>query len=240
MHTIRFRDPAGAIRTGTFADGTIRFGEEAYTTAEVEILPPTDPTKIVCVGRNYPAHADEMGSTVPDRPSFFLKPPNALSGHRDCIPLPPGNVEYEAELAVVIGQQCRNVDPADADDVIAGYTCAVDLSNRTEQEREQNWVRAKAFDGAAPMGPVLADSVPDGARIQLWVNEDKRQEATIDALHFDVPALISAITETMTLEAGDVIMTGTPEGVGPLTDGDRVAVEIEGIGRLEHRVVQPE
>lgn len=147
-------------------------------------------------------------------------------------------IEHEAELAVVIGEQCRNVSEDGAKEVIAGYTCFNDLSNRDDQDKEQNWVRGKAFDNAAPMGPVLAtpEEVPDDARIQLRVDGETRQDSTLDHLIFSIPELIAEITQYMTLEPGDVIATGTPEGVGPLDDGNRVEVEIEGIGTLSHTV----
>lgn len=240
MKQIRFRDPAGAIRTGQWEDGVIKFGDSTYRSDNVDILPPCEPTKIVCVGKNYAAHADELNSEVPDRPLLFLKPPNTVAGHTDTIQLPEGKerVDYEAELAVVIGTQCRNVDPEDAEGVIAGYTCGVDLSNRDDQWEEQNWIRGKAFDGAAPLGPVLAspDELPDDAQVQLWVNDEQRQDASIEQLYFSVEELIAEITKYMTLEPGDVIMTGTPEGVGPLSDGDEVRVQVEGVGELRHTV----
>ena len=146
---------------------------------------------------------------------------------------------HEAELAVVIGEQARNVDAANAEAYIAGYTCFNDISNRDDQDREQNWVRGKAFDNSAPMGPVIAPpaAVPDDAVVELRVNGETRQSSTIEHLIFSVPELIEEITTYMTLEPGDVIATGTPAGVGPLSDGDEVAVEIEGIGTLEHTTV---
>ncbi|QZA88863.1 fumarylacetoacetate hydrolase family protein [Salinarchaeum sp. IM2453] len=240
MKQIRFRDPAGAVRTGQWEEGVIKFGDSTYSPDDIDILPPCEPTKIVCVGKNYAAHADELDSEVPDRPLLFLKPPNTVAGHTDTIQLPEGKerVDYEAELAVVIGSQCRNVDPKDAKEVIAGYTCGVDLSNRDDQWEEQNWIRGKAFDGAAPLGPVLAspDELPDDAQVQLWVNDEQRQDASIEQLYFSIEDLIAEITEYMTLEPGDVIMTGTPEGVGPLSDGDEVRVQVEGVGELRHTV----
>jgi 2-keto-4-pentenoate hydratase/2-oxohepta-3-ene-1,7-dioic acid hydratase in catechol pathway len=258
MKRVRFRDPAGTVRTGEWvaADGTVAddetvgtgglltFGSQTYDPDEVTILPPSDPTKIVCVGKNYADHADEMGSEVPDRPSLFLKPPNALSHHGSDVTLPAGKdrLDYEAELAVVIGEQCRDVDVEAATDVIAGYTCLVDLSNRDDQFQEQNWVRGKAFDNAAPVGPVVAspEHVPGDASIELWVGDEQQQSSTREHLIFSVPELIAEITTYMTLEEGDIIATGTPEGVGPLSDGDRVTVAIEGIGRLSHTVTIPE
>jgi 2-keto-4-pentenoate hydratase/2-oxohepta-3-ene-1,7-dioic acid hydratase in catechol pathway len=237
---MRFRDPAGAVRRGEYADGTVSFGGRAYDAREVTVLPPCEPTKIVCVGRNYAAHADERGEDVPDRPLLFLKPPNALAGHGDTVTPPAGKdrIEHEAELAVVVGEQCRNVPEADAMDVVAGFTCANDVSNRDDQDREQNWVRGKAFDGACPLGPVLAtpEELPDDASVELRVNGETRQSSSIDRFIFSIPELIAEITTYLTLEPGDVILTGTPEGVGPLEDGDYVEVEADGVGTLEHHV----
>ena len=256
MKRVRFRDPAGAVRTGEWvegdgtpagtdtagAGGQIRFGEQTYAPAEVTVLPPCEPSKLVCVGRNYAAHADEMDSNLPDRPLLFLKPPNTVASHGSDVELPDSErVDYEAELAVVVGEQCRNVDPSAAMDVVAGYTCLVDLSNRDDQRAEQNWVRGKAFDGAAPLGPVLAtpDHVPPDARVELRVDGERRQSASRTQLIFSVPDLIAEITAYLTLEPGDVIATGTPEGVGPLVDGNKVEVRIEGVGRLSHTVSTP-
>lgn len=241
MHRVRFRDPAGSVRQGEWNEGEISFGDETYDPDEVDLLAPCDPTKIVCIGRNYAAHAEERDEDVPDRPLLFLKPPNAVAGHGDTVALPADRyVEHEAELAVVIGEQCRHVSEDDAEDVIAGYTCFDDLSNRDDQDEEQNWIRGKAFDNAAPMGPVLAtpDEVPDDARIELRVDGETRQDSTLDHLIFSIPELIAEITQYMTLEPGDVIATGTPEGVGPVEDGNTVEVEIEGISTLEHDVRQ--
>jgi 2-keto-4-pentenoate hydratase/2-oxohepta-3-ene-1,7-dioic acid hydratase in catechol pathway len=258
MKRVRFRDPAGAVRTGEWVaeDGTpadtdtagtgglIRFGDRTYTPAAVTLLPPCEPSKLVCIGRNYADHADEMGSDVPDRPLLFLKPPNTVASHGSDIRLPAGKerIDYEAELGVVIGEQCRNVDAAEAMDAVAGYTCVVDLSNRDDQRAEQNWVRGKAFDGAAPLGPVVAapEHVPADASVELWVNGDRRQSASREQLIFPVPELVAEITSYLTLQPGDVIATGTPEGVGPLADGDEVEVRIEGVGTLTHTVSVPE
>jgi 2-keto-4-pentenoate hydratase/2-oxohepta-3-ene-1,7-dioic acid hydratase in catechol pathway len=242
MKRVRFRDPAGAVRHGRWTDGGVAFGGRTYDRDEVDVLAPSEPSKIVCVGRNYAAHAEERDEELPDRPLLFLKGPNAVASHGDTVELPPDRyVEHEAELAVVVGEQCRHVSEADAMEVVAGYTCGNDVSNRTDQDEEQNWVRGKAFDGAAPLGPALADpgDVPDDASIALRVNGETRQDSTIQHLIFSVPELIAEITAYLTLEPGDVIMTGTPEGVGPLADGDRVEVEIEGVGTLEHAVELP-
>ena len=243
MHHVRFRDPAGAVRQGEWHDDAITFGGERYDHDEVDVLPPVEPSKIVCIGRNYADHAAEMDNDVPDRPLLFLKPPNTLAGHGDTVTLPAGKdrLDHEAELAVVIGEQCRHVAAEDAMDVVAGFTCLNDISNRDDQNRETNWVRGKAFDGAAPIGPVVADPehVPDDAAVRLRVNGELRQEGSRDQLFFDVPTLVEEITTYMTLEPGDIVSTGTPAGVGPLEDGDHVAVEVEGVGTLEHTVRIP-
>jgi 2-keto-4-pentenoate hydratase/2-oxohepta-3-ene-1,7-dioic acid hydratase in catechol pathway len=239
MHEMRFRDPAGAVRVGEYDDGTVTAAGREFDASDVDVLPPCEPSKVVCVGRNYAKHADERGESVPDRPLLFLKPPNAVAGHGDTTPLPADkHVEHEAELAVIVGEQARNLSEDDAMAAVRGFTCANDVSNRTDQDREKNWVRGKAFDGSCPLGPVVAspDELPDDAGIELRVNGETRQSSSIEHFVFDVPELLAAITEFVTLEPGDVVLTGTPEGVGKLTDGDRVAVEIEGVGTLAHSV----
>lgn len=240
MHRVRFRDPAGSVRTGQWTDSGITFGGETHDVDTVDILPPCEPSKIVCVGLNYANHAEESGMEIPDRPLLFLKPPNALAAHDDTVTLPAGKdrVDYEAELAVVVGKQCRNVSEAEAMEYVAGYTCLNDISNRDDQNVEQNWVRGKAFDNSAPLGPVLAtpNEVPDDAHIRLRVNGETKQDSSRSDFIFSVPELIAEITTYMTLEPGDVVSTGTPEGVGPLADGDRVEVDVEGIRTLEHTV----
>ncbi|SFR45966.1 2-keto-4-pentenoate hydratase/2-oxohepta-3-ene-1,7-dioic acid hydratase (catechol pathway) [Halogeometricum rufum] len=240
MHRVRFRDPAGSVRNGQWHDDHVSFAGETYSLDEVDVLPPCEPTKIVCIGRNYAEHADEMDNEVPDRPLLFLKPPNALAGHGDTVPLPAGKerVDWEAEIAVVVGKQARNVAAEDAMDYVAGFTCMNDVSNRDDQDREQNWVRGKAFDNAAPLGPVLAtpDEVPEDASVELRVNGETKQSSSRDYMMFSVADLVEEITTYMTLEPGDVISTGTPAGVGALSDGDRVEVEVGGVGVLEHDV----
>ncbi|CDK38896.1 fumarylacetoacetate hydrolase family protein [Halorubrum sp. AJ67] len=247
MYRARFRDPAGSIRDGEYdpATDTVAFGGDEYALEDpdIDVLAPTDPSKIVCIGRNYADHAEELGNDVPDRPLLFLKPPNAVASHGDTVTVPAGKerIDWEAEFAVVIGEQCKAVDAADAMDVVAGFTCMNDVSNREDQNKEQNWVRGKAFDGAAPLGPVLAtpDEVPADASVELRVNGETKQSSDREHMIFDVPTLIEEITTYLTLEPGDVIATGTPEGVGALADGDTVEVEIEGVGTLEHDVRVP-
>lgn len=243
MRHVRFRDAAGYIRQGKWADGDTISSDRSYEPDEVDILPPCEPTKIVCVGLNYADHAAEAGMDIPERPMLFLKGPNALAGHRDTITLPANKerVDYEAELGVVIGEQCRNVPKEHAMDTVAGFTCMNDVSNRDDQEIEQNWIRGKAFDNSAPVGPVIAtpDEVPDDASVRLDVNGERRQDSRRSEFIFSIPELIEEITTYMTLERGDIIATGTPAGIGPLSDGDHVSVQIEGIGTLEHEVTVP-
>ena len=240
MREVRFRDPAGTVRTGEWTDAGVEAAGRTYDEAAVDVLPPADPTKIVCVGLNYHDHADERNKDVPDRPLLFLKPPNALSGHGDTVPLPAGKerVDHEAELAVVIGEQARNVTADEAMDYVAGFTCMNDVSNRDDQDREQNWVRGKAFDNSAPLGPVVAtpDEVPDDAAVELRVNGETRQSSSRAKFIWSVPELLEEITTYLTLEPGDVVSTGTPAGVAPLEDGDTVEVEVEGVGVLRHDV----
>lgn len=241
IHRIRFRDPAGTIRDGTRTDGKIHCATGNYVLEAVDVLPPVEPSKIVCVGLNYERHAKESGLEVPNRPLLFLKGPNALAGHGATVSLLPGKkrVDSEAELGVVIAEQCRHVSEDEAMNVVTGFTCANDISNHDDQEVEQNWIRGKAFDNSAPLGPVLAtpDEVPEDARIQLRINGETKQDSSREDMIFTVPELVSEIATYLTLEPGDVILTGTPEGIGPLTDGDHVEIEIEGIGILEHNIV---
>lgn len=240
MRRIRFRDPAGSERTGNLDGDQVSFGNKAYDLDDVVVLPPTEPSKIICVGLNYIDHAEETDSEIPDRPLLFAKTPNTVASHDSTVALPEGKdrIDFEAELGVVIGSQCRNVPSERADEVIAGYTCVNDISNRDDQRVEQNWIRGKAFDNAAPIGPVIAspDEVPQDAQISLRVNGEVKQDSTIENLIFPVPDLIEEITSLMSLEPGDIIATGTPAGVGPLQDGDNVEIEIEGVGTLEHDV----
>jgi 2-keto-4-pentenoate hydratase/2-oxohepta-3-ene-1,7-dioic acid hydratase in catechol pathway len=253
MRRVRFRDPHGDVRHGAWEDEEIRAfptdgnrvtaDEEYFDPADVEVLPPTDPSKIVCVGLNYADHAEEQGKEVPDRPLLFLKTPNTVASHEQTVELPEGKerLDYEAELGVVIGEACSDVPESEASDVIAGFTCVNDISNRDDQAVEPNWVRGKAFDDAAPIGPVVAspEEVPMDASVKCRVNGELRQDSSREQFIFTVPELIAEITNYITLEPGDVISTGTPEGVGPLSDGDTVEIEVEGVGTLRNEVSIP-
>jgi 2-keto-4-pentenoate hydratase/2-oxohepta-3-ene-1,7-dioic acid hydratase in catechol pathway len=244
MRQVRFRVPGEtSVREGDLADGGVRSAGSEWGLAEVVLLAPCLPTKIVCVGRNYAAHAAELGNEVPQNPLLFLKPPSAVIGPGEAIVLPSsGCVHYEAELAVVIGERCRRVAACDAQAVIRGYTCLNDVSDREAQKWETNWVRAKAFDTSAPLGPAIVtpDEVEEPFHVMLRLNGELRQEGWTSALMFSIPALIETISAIMTLEPGDVIATGTPAGVGPLAPGDWVEVEVEGIGTLGNPVAGPE
>ncbi len=237
MKYARIRTPSGAVRRGRYHGDSVTTGGRTYDLDDPDVatLAPCEPNKLVCVGRNYAAHADEHDADVPDRPLLFLKPPSAVATPGATVRLPPEKtIEHETELAVVIGEQARAIGTSEARDVIAGYTCANDLSNRTDQRREQNWVRGKAFDGSAPLGPCLADPthVPADASVRCLVNGEERQHGSRDELVFDVPTLLAEITSYLTLQPGDVVLTGTPAGVAPLEDGDTVSCDVEGVGQL--------
>ena len=206
----------------------------------LRLLAPATPTKIIGVGRNYRAHAAELGHEVPDEPILFFKPPSALAGHRDVI-RHPGHlsdlVHHEGELAVVLGKTARFVPAEEASSVIIGYTVINDVTARDLQRRDVQFTRAKGFDTFAPMGPWLdTDFVPGSQRLTVEVNGAMRQDSRLDQMVFSVGEVISRISRVMTLEPGDVIATGTPAGVGPLLPGDAVGVTIEGLGTLENTV----
>jgi 2-keto-4-pentenoate hydratase/2-oxohepta-3-ene-1,7-dioic acid hydratase in catechol pathway len=198
------------------------------------------PSKIVCVGRNYAAHARELGNEVPARPMLFFKPPSALIGPEDPIVLPAVShqVEYEAEIAVVIGRRARRIPASEAVEYIEGFTCANDVTCRDLQKPDGQWGRAKGFDTFCPVGPKVAKGL-DWASLSVIgrVNGEIRQRAPVSEMIFPIPVLLEYISGIMTLEPGDVVLTGTPEGVGPLHPGDVVEVEIPGVGVLRNPVV---
>ncbi|MBM3470306.1 MAG: fumarylacetoacetate hydrolase family protein [Armatimonadetes bacterium] len=204
---------------------------------------PTAPSKIICVGFNYRDHAQELGRELPSEPLFFLKPPSALLAHGETIVYPPETkqLEFECELAAVIGARCRNVPIEDARSVILGYSIFNDVTARDIQKVEPQWVRAKCFDTFAPYGPVVATHVdPLDLRLVTRVNGIVKQDSSTRHLAFDVPALVAMASRIMTLEPGDIIATGTPAGVGQLQPGDEVSIEIEGIGTLTNSVAAEE
>jgi 2-keto-4-pentenoate hydratase/2-oxohepta-3-ene-1,7-dioic acid hydratase in catechol pathway len=198
------------------------------------------PSKIVAVGRNYVAHARELGHDIPSEPLIFLKPPSTVVADGDPVVYPDAtsNLHHEAELAVVIGRRCHAVPAASAFSFVAGYTCANDVTARDLQEKDDQWTRAKGFDTFCPLGPVVAADVdPDALTVVCRVNGSVRQQGRTSDMLFKVPDLVSYISHVMTLEVGDVILTGTPPGVGAVQRGDEMEVEIEGIGVLHNPVV---
>ncbi len=211
---------------------------------DVRLLAPVIPrSKVVAIGRNYAAHAAEMGSEVPDEPLMFLKPNTSVIGPGDPIfyPRQTRDLHYEGELAVVIGRICRDVPPEQATDVIYGYTIGNDVTARDLQRSDVQFTRAKGFDSFCPLGPwIETDLDPqtfsDGVRVQTHLNGDLRQDGNTRDLIFDIPTLVAHITGVMTLLPGDVILTGTPEGVGPMEVGDEVEVSIQRIGSLPNKV----
>ncbi|MDT3399370.1 fumarylacetoacetate hydrolase family protein [Streptomyces sp. B1866] len=211
---------------------------------DVRLLPPVLPSKVVAIGRNYADHAAELGSDVPEVPVTFFKPSTSVIGPDDPIALPgfSAEVHHEAELAVVIGRLCREVPRERAADVILGYTCANDVTARDVQRREDQWARAKGFDTSCPLGPWVETDLTLAAAgdlaIMCTVNGEQRQLGRTSQMAHPIADLIAHITEAMTLLPGDVILTGTPAGVGPLHSGDEVAVSIEGIGTLTNKVIK--
>jgi len=203
---------------------------------------PVSPTKIIGVGLNYRAHALEMGKPLPEEPLLFLKPPSALIPPGAAIVRPPGyaRVDYEGELAIVIGKRARRVARERALDFVRGFTCLNDVTVRDLQKKDVQYTRAKGFDTFCPVGPRVAEGLdPAKLAIETRLNGEVRQRSTTADLIFDVPTLVWFISHVMTLEEGDLISTGTPPGVGNLTPGDRVEIEIEGIGILDNPVIAP-
>jgi len=252
MKIVRIDAEADDITYGTVEPDGIRLyhgspffhwerSETVLPITEVKLLSPVIPTKIIAVGRNYVDHATELGNDVPDIPAIFLKPPTTVIGPMAPIRIPPGvgRVEHEAELAVVMGKVTRNVRPDDAAEHILGYTAANDVTARVLQRTDVQWTRAKGFDSFCPLGPAI-DTEFDPAEpnsITCSVNGELKQDGTVSDVVFDVPQIVAFVSSVMTLLPGDVILTGTPAGVGPIEDGDRVEVEIEGIGVLMNPVV---
>lgn len=212
---------------------------ELLSLDEVKILAPSSPTKIVAVALNYKEHAKEMGKPIPDEPLIFLKPTSAILNPYEEIILPEmsSRVDYEGELAVVIGRLCKDIEPEEADNYILGYTCFNDVTARDLQKKDVLFTRAKGFDTFAPFGPWIVTNInPDNLTIKTYLNGRLVQEGNTSDMIFSVRHIVSFISKVMTLYPGDVIATGTPPGVGLLKSGDVVEVEVEGIGRLVNYV----
>ena len=251
MRLVRFRfgdriatgaidDDTNGVRIlqGTFFEDPLPTGE-VVPLDDVRLLAPVLPSKLVCVGRNYAAHAAEWGMEVPEEPLLFLKPSTAVIGPGDPIRLLPisRRMDYEGELAVVIGRLARDVRSEDAYRYILGYTCANDVTLRDLQHTEDQWARAKGFDGSCPLGPWIQTELdPNDVRVETRLNGEIRQGGQTSDMVFGVATLIEYITEFMTLLPGDALLTGTPEGVGRLAAGDVVEVEVEGVGSLSNPV----
>ncbi len=224
--------------------GEFRPGKTKVRISEVKILPPTVPTKIVGVVFNFRAHAMEMGKKVPEEPLIFFKPPSSLVGHLEPIVIPKGvrRIDYEGELAAVIKRKARKIsDEENVEDYILGYTCMNDVTARDILEREGERARAKGYDTFTPLGPcIVREANYKRFKLKTFVNGKVRQSASMTNMIFPVPFIIRFLSRIMTLYPGDVIAFGTPGGVGPLQPGDRVDVQIEGIGILSNPVIKEE
>lgn len=207
---------------------------------EVALERPVQPTKVVCVGLNYHAHAQELGMEIPVEPLLFLKPPSSVIASGETILLPPQseNVHYEGELAMVMGKTCRNAEVEEVPEHIFGYSCANDVTARDLQQRDIQYTRAKGFDTFCPVGPCIVTNLhpEQGLEIRTLQNGELRQRGSTSDMVFPPERLVSFISGIMTLNPGDVILTGTPPGVGRITSGDSLSIEIEGIGELQNSV----
>ncbi|MDD6263148.1 MAG: fumarylacetoacetate hydrolase family protein [Clostridiales bacterium] len=241
----------GEARWGVLEDGVISLIEgtpysgvsptgESVIFEDAELLAPCDPTKIVCIGKNYLDHAVEFGEPVPKNPTIFIKPTTSLNNPGGEIEYPSASkrVDYEGEFGFVIRKTAKKVRREDAAEYILGYTCVNDVTARDIQKNDEQWARGKGYDTFCPVGPILTDEFDpaSGRSIKTFLNGELRQNATTDLLMWDVPYLLEFITDCMTLLPGDIVSTGTPVNVGPMQRGDRVRVVVEGIGELENTV----
>lgn len=221
-------------------DPRARLGSVEDSWSPADLRAPVRPSKIVCIGRNYAAHAKELGNEVPKAPLLFLKAPSAIIGPGGAIVLPKesSRVEHEAELGVVIGRRIKRASPDDALAAVFGYTCVCDVTARDLQKSDGQWSRAKGFDTFCPVGPWIETELdPKDLRVSCSVDGVTRQDGRTSQMIFDIPTLLVTISAAMTLEPGDLVVTGTPEGVGPLEAGNHLVVAIEGIGELAVGVV---
>ncbi len=224
------RRAAGELHAGLTPGEPLAGGLTGLT-----LLPPVMPSKIVCVGLNYKDHAAETGKALPAEPLIFIKPRTAVIGPGEAIRIPPGvgRVDHEAELGVVIGKRAHRVSRANAWDYILGLICVNDVTARDLQKKESQYTRCKGFDTFAPIGPCVATGLNGSSRtVEGWVNAERRQASSTGHLIFPIEQLVEFVTFVMTLEPGDIISTGTPEGIGPIKAGDSVKVKIEGVGEL--------
>ncbi len=222
-----------------FPSPAIELSGEEISFSQARLLAPCEPTKIIALGLNYRDHARELNMPLPEEPLLFLKPPSAVIGPEERIILPPQSkrVDYEAELAIVIGKKAKNVSKEAAFDYILGYTCFNDVTARDLQQKDGQWTRAKGFDTFAPVGPWIETELdPSDLKVEALLNGERCQFSSTKELVFSVPEIVSYVSHIMTLFPGDVIATGTPPGIGPLQPGDVIEVRIEGIGSLKNYV----
>lgn len=229
------------VFTGELFEGKVHstMGGREYAMDKVKILPPCKPTKIVCVGLNYRDHAEEMKDRIPDEPVLFIKPASSVIGHEDNIiyPAQSKQVDYEAELGIVIGKKTHKCSAKHAKEHILGYTCFNDVTARDLQKKDVQWTRAKSFDTFSPIGPFIVTEIdPSNMAIKSKLNGEVKQSSTTANMIFDVYRLVEFVSGVMTLEAGDVIATGTPSGIGPMKKGDVIEIEIEGVGTLRNNI----
>lgn len=206
----------------------------------LDLLPPVEPSKVVAMGLNYRDHAAETKMPIPEDPMIFMKPSTSVIGPGAEIVLPKMSVrvDYEAEMAIVISKTARRVAPEESRSFVLGYTCANDVSARDLQARDGQWIRAKGFDTFCPLGPCVVTNIePDDLAVECYLNGERKQSSRTRELIFGVDELVSFVSHVMTLLPGDVIITGTPSGIGPISAGDTVEIRIEGIGSLINKVV---
>ncbi|QGP94022.1 putative protein YisK [Neomoorella glycerini] len=222
--------------------GAYRENGQQYNLNEVRLLSPCQPSKAVCVGLNYRRHAAELTMEVPGEPVIFIKPPTSVIGPNENIIYWPmvKRLDYEAELVVVIGREAHNVKEEEAGEYIFGYTVGNDVTARDLQQKDGQWTRAKSFDTFLPLGPYIVRGIDvSDFRVQSFLNGELKQDGRTSQLIFSVPFLVSFISQVMTLLPGDIIMTGTPEGVGPMEVGDTIEIRVENIGSLVNKVAAP-
>lgn len=250
MKLVRFRigeqTACGIVKNEEVAEidkdffSPIRAIKACHPLSSVRLIAPCAPSKIVAVGLNYRDHAIELGMAIPDEPIIFLKPPTAVVGHDEPIihPQMASRMDFEAELAVVIKDRIRGIEPGEALGHILGYTCANDVTARDIQKKDGQWTRAKSFDTFCPLGPwIETDLDPSDVPVESFLNGKRMQSSRTSQLIFSVDRLVSFISGVMTLLPGDVILTGTPAGIGRMRPGDEIEIRIEGIGALKNRVI---
>jgi 2-keto-4-pentenoate hydratase/2-oxohepta-3-ene-1,7-dioic acid hydratase in catechol pathway len=239
-------DPEGLVGTVNVLDSDplyrpVQFTGERLQLADVRLLAPVIPrSKVVGVGRNYAAHAQELGNDVPEQPLIFLKPNTSVIGPRDGIVYPEqtSDLHFEGELAIVIGRICRDLPRERANEVIFGYTVANDVTARDLQKTDGQWARAKGYDTFCPLGPWISTELDaSDLRVSTELNGEPKQDGRTSQFIFDIPEMLAYITSFTTLLPGDVVLTGTPAGVGPMLPGDEVSISVEGIGTLTNKVI---